>query len=134
MAGYSYSKKYYVSDEQLECRKSENANILISNFGIDDSTYLLDPIFKCRVVFRIHNLSNKVITTRYTAKNYDFKPRSVFFNADTHIPRSDMHVGFFESGSVHLKPKQTKLIKLEVETRFNYKNLMINTRISDKSI
>ena len=114
--GYLYSKRVYVNDREIECGELESKVGLIKNIP--------SLVYTCDVSFKLTNLTHKNINVDYRIKNITYKPTNK-------IQGGSIQFGFFRSGSVRLHPRQTKIIELEIESRWNYETLEVETWVKE---
>lgn len=133
--GYLYSKKVYVSDRLIQCALNNNWETIDQSSYINANTHFkhqvnnLAPRYTCDVSFRVHNLTSNKIDAKYLATSIRTVPQRII--RDAHIQRSETNFGFIKNGKFNIDPYGSRLIKLEVDTNYNYEALRVNAWLID---
>ena len=116
---YLYSKKVYVSDRSIRCDGYAKQSTTVVSIP------KLKPPINCEVSFRLENLTFSEVLTNYEIKNVAYKSVSK-------LQGGDIKFGFIQSGSIELKPRESKTIELNVSSRWDYETLKVKTWVNKK--
>jgi hypothetical protein len=108
---YALWKKTYVSDREIQCKGYAESPLQGLEFN---------PPLNCEVSFRIENITFSTVSVDYEVKNVTYKPVNK-------IQGGSIQFGFIESGSLNLKPRESKIVKLNIKSAWGYETLKVKT-------
>jgi len=111
VVAYASWKKTFVSDRKIQCKDSVEQPL---------QGLRLTHTLSCEVSFRIENVTFSTVNIGYEAKNVTYKPVNK-------IQGGSIQFGFIESGSLILKPRESKIVKLDVKSAWGYETLKVRT-------